>query len=132
LGNERKFDPVDERNKNQSKKQNEFFTFVMSWPRLVPAAAVIQAGQRNWSLMGLKCDKMVKWCISITRVILEEIRRITNGGMKSYDNSENAKCDNTLLKYNWHWFTKVWGAKQIRYLNSPHPKFWMLIKFTLR
>jgi hypothetical protein len=31
----------------------------MSWPKPVPAAAVIQVGQRSGSLIGLKRDKMV-------------------------------------------------------------------------
>jgi len=41
----------------------------MSWPKPVPAAAVIQVGQRSRSLIGLKRDKMV----INTRVYKEKI-----------------------------------------------------------
>lgn len=65
LGNERKFDPVDEWTNSKSvpayerlKWDHNEYLIDMSWPKPVPAAAVIQVGQRSWSLMGFKRDKM--------------------------------------------------------------------------
>lgn len=53
----------------------------MSWPKPVPAAAVIQVGQRSRSLIGFKRDKMVK---KNTRVCKEK-RRIIKVRMESID-----------------------------------------------
>jgi len=67
LGNERKFDPVDEGKTErkkikviQSLEQKREINFLKSRQKPVPAAAVRQVGQRSRSWMGLKRDKIVK------------------------------------------------------------------------
>lgn len=56
------------------------------------------------------------------RVIRGRAWVISNGRMKSLEISWNIKGDSTALLYHWRWFTKVWVAKQIRDLSSPHPE----------
>jgi len=46
--------------------------------------------------------------------------------MKFLEISWNIDGDSTALCYHWRWLTKVWGSNQIRYLSSPHPKYWVL------
>lgn len=61
----------------------------------------------------------------------EESWGITKEKMKFKDLGWNINSDSITLFQNWHWFTKVWVAKRIRYPSSPHPEFWMLNLFKL-
>jgi hypothetical protein len=71
--------------------------------------------------------------LSFYRVISLRVWVISSVRMKSANIRWKNKGDSTTLSYHWRWFTKVWGAKQIRDLSSPHPEYWVIFSsFWLR
>jgi len=52
-------------------------------------------------------------------------------GVKSVDIVGNTKSEGSSLGQSWHWGTKAWGAKRIRYPCSPRCKRWLLAMWSV-
>ena len=106
-----------------------YFLFIVSWPNLVPAVAVIQGRLAFFIFIRFKGYLDGLFILTKETDRLEYygggIYSIERGKMKFFntfktDNSEN----NPLCSY-WRWGTKAWVSNRIRYPNSPCRKWWM-------